>query len=84
MFRHSFSKRKAFKLNSLSLREECKILKFGCVNVNSLANKGVYIRHFNDEYKLRVVVVCETWLVPTVSSFAAVEGFHVLWGMVLS
>ena len=38
----------------------------------------MYIRHFID--KLSVVAVCETWLVPTVSSFVAVDGFHVLRG----
>ena len=69
------------KLNRLFLREDCKILKFGCVNINSLANKVVYIRHFIDKYKLSVVAVCETWLVPNVSSsFVAVDGFHVFWG----
>ena len=62
------------------MREDYKLLKFGCVNVKSLTNKVVYIRHLIDEYKLSVVAVCETWLVPTVSSFVAVDGFHVLWG----
>ena len=62
------------------MREECKILKSGCVKVNSLANKVMYIRHFIDEYKLSVVAVCETWLYPTVSSFVAIDGRDVLRG----
>ena len=40
----------------------------------------MYIRHFIDEYKLSVVAVCETWLVPSVYSFVAVDGFHILRG----
>ena len=57
------------------------VLKFGCVNVNSLVNKVVYLRHMIGEYGLSIVAVCETWLIPSVSySFVSIDGFRVVRG----
>ena len=56
-------------------------MKFGCVNVNSLVNKVLYLRHLICEYDLGVLAVCETWLVPSVSSsFVSIDGFRIVRG----
>ena len=58
-----------------------KVLKFRCVNVNSLANRVLYLRHLIGEYDLSIIAVCKTWLVPSVSSsFVSIDGFSVVRG----
>lgn len=57
------------------------------MNVNSLANKVLYLRFFVYEHDLSAIAVCEILLVPSVSSsFVSIEGFCVVCGelMVLS
>ena len=62
-----------------SLRAGFKVLKFGCVNVNSLLSKDLYSRHWIGECELNVVAVCEIWLVVSVSSyFVSIDGFKVV------
>ena len=54
-------------------------MKFGCVNVNSLVNKVLYLRHMIGEHDLSVIAVCKTWLVPSVSSsFVSIDEFRVV------
>ena len=56
-------------------------MKFECVNVNSLFSKVLYLRHLICEYNLGVSSVCETWLVPSVSSsFVSIDGFRIVHG----
>ena len=51
------------------------------MNVNSLVNKLLYFRHLISEYDLCVTAVCETWLVPSVSSsFASIDGCRIVYG----
>ena len=49
--------------------------------MNSLINKVLYVKHLAARHHLSVVAICETWLVPSVSSsFVAVDGFQVVRG----
>ena len=58
-----------------------KILRIECVNVNSLINKVLYVKHLAARHQLSVVAICEAWLVSSVSSsFVAVDGFQVVRG----
>ena len=43
------------------------------MNVNSLVNEVLYLRHLIYEYGLSAIDVCETWLVPLASSFASID-----------
>ena len=54
------------------------------MNVNSLVNKVLYLKHLIGEYDLSAIAVCETWSVPSVSSsFVSVDGFRVVRRMAL-
>ena len=57
------------------------ILKFACIDVNSLLSKVLFINHLIEKLNLSAVAVCETWLVPGVpSSFVSIDGFRVVRG----
>ena len=51
------------------------------MNVNSLVSKVLYVKHFITMFSLSIVAVCETLLIPSVSSsFVAIDGFQVVRG----
>ena len=57
------------------------IFQFGCVNVNSLMSKLLYVRYIIRGFDLTIAAVYETWLVPLISlSFVAIDGFQVVHG----
>ena len=40
----------------------------------------MYVRHFNKRFGLSIVAVCETWFIPSISSFVAIDGLQVVRG----
>ena len=57
-----------------------KFLQVGCENIDLLVSKVLYVRHFM-RFRLSIVTVWETYLVPSISSsFAAIERFQIVRG----
>ena len=57
------------------------VVKLGCINVNYLLSKVLYVKHLIEKFNLSVTAVCDTWLVSDVLSFfVAIDGFQVVRG----